>query len=140
MMTSIPLSSSGDTVPRLLMELIAVVCIETSHYVTFAKCGLGPDAPWCFFDSMADRKGKHIFVVKNEDMFLNLSPTISGEMHGYNIPEVTMAPDVPHWFSDEGKTFLTSCQDDKMLPEQAKRFICDGYMCFYQSTEVMMYR
>ena len=39
------------------MELFAVVCIETSHYVAFVKCGVGADAPWCFFDSMADRKG-----------------------------------------------------------------------------------
>ena len=28
------------------MELFAVVCIETSHYVSFVKCGPGPDAPW----------------------------------------------------------------------------------------------
>ena len=47
---------------RLFMELFAVVCIETSHYVTFVKSGLGPDAPWCFFDSMADRKGKHNYT------------------------------------------------------------------------------
>lgn len=40
------------------MELFAVVCIETSHYVAFVKCGSGLDAPWCFFDSMADRRGK----------------------------------------------------------------------------------
>ena len=40
------------------MELIAVVCIETSHYVSFVRCGDTPQAPWCFFDSMADRKGK----------------------------------------------------------------------------------
>ena len=39
------------------MELFAVVCIETSHYVAFVKCGVGADASWCFFDSMADRKG-----------------------------------------------------------------------------------
>lgn len=45
------------TVPRIFMELFAVVCIETSHYVAFVKCGSGLDAPWCFFDSMADRKG-----------------------------------------------------------------------------------
>ena len=41
------------------MELVAVVCIETSHYVSFVRCGDSPRAPWCFFDSMADRKGKH---------------------------------------------------------------------------------
>lgn len=46
------------SVPRVYMELFAVLCIETSHYVAFVKCGSGPDAPWCFFDSMADRKGK----------------------------------------------------------------------------------
>lgn len=45
------------TVPRIFMELFAVVCIETSHYVAFVKSGSGLDAPWCFFDSMADRKG-----------------------------------------------------------------------------------
>nr|CAD7424352.1 unnamed protein product [Timema monikensis] len=43
-------------IPRLYMELFAVVCIETSHYVAFVKCGSGSEAPWCFFDSMADRK------------------------------------------------------------------------------------
>ena len=47
---------------RLFMELFAVVCIETSHYVSFVKCGFGPDAPWCFFDSMADRKGEKIII------------------------------------------------------------------------------
>ena len=50
------------------MELVAVVCIETSHYVSFVRCGDSPRAPWCFFDSMADRKGKlsrnHILSVK----------------------------------------------------------------------------
>ena len=54
------LSRSTDAAPRIYLELFAVVCIETSHYVTFVKCGLGPDAPWCFFDSMADRKGELI--------------------------------------------------------------------------------
>lgn len=45
--------------PRLFMELFAVICIETSHYVAFVKCGVGHEAPWCFFDSMADRQGKY---------------------------------------------------------------------------------
>lgn len=55
------------------MELFAVVCIETSHYVSFVKCGSGEDDQWCLFDSMADRKGgvyiyiyiwKHFLKVK----------------------------------------------------------------------------
>lgn len=40
------------------MNLFAVLCIETSHYVSFNRCGPDPDSDWCFFDSMADRIGK----------------------------------------------------------------------------------
>ena len=101
------------------MELFAVVCIETSHYVSFVRCGSGRNAPWCFFDSMADRKG---------------------DQNGYNIPEVTPAPEVSRMFTEEGIDFLESCQDDKMLPPHAKRLICDGYMCFYRSPQVSMYQ
>jgi ubiquitin thioesterase CYLD len=41
--------------PRLTMDLFAVICIETSHFVSFVKCGTDRLAPWVFFDSMADR-------------------------------------------------------------------------------------
>ena len=41
------------------MELVAVVSIETSHYVSFVRCGDTLRAPWAFFDSMADRKGEN---------------------------------------------------------------------------------
>lgn len=44
--------------PIETMDLFAVVCIATSHYVAFVKCGTSADSEWCFFDSMADRKGK----------------------------------------------------------------------------------
>ncbi|XP_035214266.1 ubiquitin carboxyl-terminal hydrolase CYLD-like isoform X1 [Stegodyphus dumicola] len=106
-------------VPRIYMELFAVVCIETSHYVCFVKCGSGPDAPWCFFDSMADRKG---------------------EQNGYNIPEVVPFVDLRWWLSEEGMNFLLSAKDDKVLPEITRRLLCDAYMCMYQSSDVMMYR
>lgn len=63
------------TVPRIFMELFAVVCIETSHYVAFVKSGSGMDAPWCFFDSMADRKGNYMidkFSIAIRRMVLNV--------------------------------------------------------------------
>ncbi|RWS31794.1 Ubiquitin carboxyl-terminal hydrolase CYLD-like protein [Leptotrombidium deliense] len=107
------------SVQRIYMELFAVLCIETSHYVSFVKCGNGPDAPWCFFDSMADRKG---------------------EQNGYNIPEVVSFPDLRWWLSEEGTAFLLTTKDDKVLPEMARRLLCDAYMCFYQSPDMMMYR
>ncbi|CAG9769168.1 unnamed protein product [Ceutorhynchus assimilis] len=107
--------------PRLFMELFAVICIETSHYVAFVKCGVGHEAPWCFFDSMADRKG---------------------ERDGYNIPEMVACPDISQWLSNE-----IACRQlheefpvDRHLPEHARRLLCDAYICMYQSPDGMMYR
>uniref|UniRef100_A0A3Q2WCT1 Ubiquitin carboxyl-terminal hydrolase CYLD n=1 Tax=Haplochromis burtoni TaxID=8153 RepID=A0A3Q2WCT1_HAPBU len=60
------------TMIRDKMELFAVLCIETSHYVSFVKYGPNTE-DWIFFDSMADRQG---------------------EMDGYNIPEVQPCPEV----------------------------------------------
>ena len=56
-------SSEERTLDKQKMELFAVVCIETSHYVAFVKCGVKADSPWCFFDSMADRKGEWLFLL-----------------------------------------------------------------------------
>ncbi|CAL4135099.1 unnamed protein product, partial [Meganyctiphanes norvegica] len=104
---------------RVYMELFAVVCIETSHYVAFTRCGSGPDATWCFFDSMADRKG---------------------EQHGYNIPTVTECGDLMQWVGEEGSQMLHALTDNKALPDLPRRLLCDAYMCLYQSPKVMMYR
>lgn len=41
------------------MQLFAVLCIQTSHYVSFVKYGADPHS-WIFFDSMADRFGKTV--------------------------------------------------------------------------------
>ena len=47
---------------RVRLELFAVVCINTSHYVSFARCGeAGPQDDWVFFDSMADRVGEFLY-------------------------------------------------------------------------------
>ncbi|XP_068621279.1 ubiquitin carboxyl-terminal hydrolase CYLD isoform X2 [Battus philenor] len=100
------------SVPRVYMELFAVLCIETSHYVAFVKTGVGHDAPWCFFDSMADRKG---------------------ERNGYNIPEIVCLPELGAWLSEEGGR-------DRQPPTHAKRLLADAYMCFYRSPDVAMYR
>lgn len=114
------LSNTKDKeIPRIQMDLFAVLCIETSHYVCFVKCGKGPDAPWCFFDSMADRKG---------------------EQNGYNIPEVLLFDEFAFWTSDNGVSYLLNHKDDKLLPEMARRLICDAYLCFYQYNELTTYR
>ncbi|KAG5879245.1 hypothetical protein JTB14_017098 [Gonioctena quinquepunctata] len=107
--------------PRLYMELFAVICIETSHYVAFVKCGVGHEAPWCFFDSMADRLG---------------------EKNGFNIPEMVACPDISRWLSDDRicRQLHEDFPVDRHLPEHARRLLCDAYICMYQSSDVMMYR
>lgn len=77
-------------------------------------------------------------------IFLNFYLTISlffvpGEQDGYNIPEVVACPSLPEWLSERGAQRLNQIHDEKMLPEHAKRLLCDAYMCIYQSTDVMMY-
>ncbi|XP_023951500.2 ubiquitin carboxyl-terminal hydrolase CYLD [Bicyclus anynana] len=106
--------------PRVYMELFAVLCIETSHYVAFVKTGAPHDAPWCFFDSMADRKG---------------------ERNGYNIPEIVEIAELGAWLSEEGGRALHAAAPlDRQLPAPAKRLLADAYMCFYRSPDLAMYR
>lgn len=42
----------------VIMELFAVMCIATSHYVSYVRCGDEDNETWIYFDSMADRVGK----------------------------------------------------------------------------------
>lgn len=57
--------SLAHTPPQEKLELFAVLCIETSHYVSFVKHG-PKITDWIFFDSMADRVGER----KNDFFFL----------------------------------------------------------------------
>lgn len=111
-------SSGSDprTPPREKLELFAVLCIETSHYVSFVKYG-PQDTDWIFFDSMADR---------------------IGESNGYNIPEVRACPEVGQYLH------MSLAQLANQVPREmegvAKRLFCDGYMYLYQSKSMSLYR
>ena len=50
--------------------------------------------------------------------------SILAEKHGYNIPEVTAAPNEANWLSEDGVKLLNNCRDDKMSPDFAKFVIC----------------
>uniref|UniRef100_A0A9J7Y1T2 ubiquitinyl hydrolase 1 n=1 Tax=Cyprinus carpio carpio TaxID=630221 RepID=A0A9J7Y1T2_CYPCA len=110
-------SSGSDrrTPPREKLELFAVLCIETSHYVSFVKYG-PQDTDWIFFDSMADRVGND----------------------GYNIPEVRACPEVGQYLH------MPLAQLANQVPREmegvAKRLFCDGYMYLYQSKTMSLYR
>ncbi|XP_062854083.1 ubiquitin carboxyl-terminal hydrolase CYLD isoform X2 [Trichomycterus rosablanca] len=104
-----------QTSPREKLELFAVLCIETSHYVSFVK--YGPEkTDWIFFDSMADREG---------------------EVNGYNIPEVKACPEVAHYL--EMPLAELAKQAPREIKGVAKRLFCDGYMYLYQSRSMALY-
>ncbi|XP_028591858.2 ubiquitin carboxyl-terminal hydrolase CYLD-like [Podarcis muralis] len=103
-------------VPREKLELFAVLCIETSHYVSFVK--YGPEKEnWMFFDSMADRHG-------DED--------------GFNIPTVTLCPEVAKYL--EMPVATLAMQQPRDMEGVAKRLFCDAYMYMYQSKKMALYK
>ncbi|AWP10471.1 putative ubiquitin carboxyl-terminal hydrolase CYLD-like [Scophthalmus maximus] len=104
------------TLTRDKLELFAVLCIETSHYVSFIKHG--PSAEdWIFFDSMADRQG---------------------ESDGYNIPEVRSCPELGAYL--EMSPAELAAQVPRDMKGVAKRLYCDAYMYLYQSSSMCLYR
>ncbi|XP_074842680.1 ubiquitin carboxyl-terminal hydrolase CYLD-like [Carettochelys insculpta] len=103
-------------VPREKMELFAVLCIETSHYVSFVK--YGPEKEnWMFFDSMADRHG---------------------DENGFNIPIVTLCPEVAKYLQLPVATL--AMEQPRDMEGVAKRLFCDAYMYMYQSKKMALYK
>ena len=64
---------------------------------------------------------------------------LSGEQNGYNIPEMSPAPEVEKILSESSSADFKSSRANSM-GEQVKRLCSDAYMCFYQSPDVRMYR
>lgn len=99
-------------VERHQMQLFAVLCIDTSHYVSFVKYGPNPRS-WIFFDSMADRCGD--------------------DKNGYNVPVIRSCPEIGDFFSQSEEEM--SKADVRECSELVRRLLCDSYMCLYQRTE-----
>uniref|UniRef100_A0A3P8VS20 ubiquitinyl hydrolase 1 n=1 Tax=Cynoglossus semilaevis TaxID=244447 RepID=A0A3P8VS20_CYNSE len=96
-------AASVAPVPRHTMQLFAVLCIHTSHYVSFVKYGSDPHA-WLFFDSMADRD----------------------DHNGYNIPEIQACPEVGDFLHLPVEELTRSSLSQ--VPELMRRLLCDSYM------------
>ncbi|XP_016297915.1 ubiquitin carboxyl-terminal hydrolase CYLD-like isoform X2 [Sinocyclocheilus anshuiensis] len=99
-------------VQRHQMQLFAVLCINTSHYISFVKYGPNPRS-WIFFDSMADRCGD--------------------DNNGYNVPVIRSCPEVGDFLSQSEEEMSTA--DVSQSSEMVRRLLCDSYMCLYQRTE-----
>ncbi|XP_034440581.1 ubiquitin carboxyl-terminal hydrolase CYLD [Hippoglossus hippoglossus] len=107
----VPANVSPDTpVPRHMMQLFAVLCIQTSHYVSFVKYGPDPRS-WLFFDSMADRCGD--------------------DQSGFNIPEIRACPELGDFLSRPEEELARA--NPSQTPELTRRLLCDSYMFLYQS-------
>ncbi|XP_034726257.1 ubiquitin carboxyl-terminal hydrolase CYLD [Etheostoma cragini] len=102
--------ASNTCVPRHTMQLFAVLCIQTSHYVSFVKYGSDPHS-WLFFDSMADRCGD--------------------DQHGYNIPEIQACPELGDFLSQPEEELARS--NPSQAPELVRRLLCDPYMFLYHN-------
>ncbi|XP_038630731.1 ubiquitin carboxyl-terminal hydrolase CYLD-like, partial [Scyliorhinus canicula] len=103
-------------IPQQTMQLFAVLCIQTSHYVAFVKHGTGDDH-WLFFDSMADREGGQ---------------------NGFNIPRVEQCPEVADYLAMKPEDL--EAMDPKAIPSSARRLLLDASMCFYYSQSLCLYK
>ncbi|CAL8309437.1 unnamed protein product [Lota lota] len=98
------------------LDLFAVLCIETSHYVSFVKHG--PESQdWIFFDSMADREGG---------------------LNGFNIPQIQACPEVGEYLDMPPVELANQVPRD--MKGVAKRLFCDAYMYLYKNTAQALYR
>lgn len=109
------------------LDLFAVLCIQTSHYVAFVKCKTqqgGVD--WLFFDSMSDR-------INNQT----------------NIPSVTRVRDFENWLDEptRNKYFFEDLElivrdprptSQKFSEDEMKqlRLFRDGAFFFYENSTV----
>ncbi|XP_019849469.1 PREDICTED: ubiquitin carboxyl-terminal hydrolase CYLD-like [Amphimedon queenslandica] len=105
---------SADVGQILKMELLSVICVETSHYVCYTRSG----EKWLFHDSMADRL---------YDM--------------YNVPRVVdVTAGLQDWIysptASEDRLMNTPARD---IPEYVRRFTQDIYMCVYVNPDLDMY-
>ncbi|KAM4622977.1 ubiquitin carboxyl-terminal hydrolase CYLD-like [Discoglossus pictus] len=104
-------TSSDSLVPTRKLELLAVLCIKTNHFISFVKYGPGKNS-WVFFDSMAGRSGNEI---------------------GTNIPLVRSCPQLGDYLSMSEEQF--SSVDIMKMDTMCKRFFSDSYMCIYQNPD-----
>ncbi|KAI1888799.1 hypothetical protein AGOR_G00172460 [Albula goreensis] len=111
-----PSAATHHSAPKEKLQLFAVLCIETSHYVSFVRYGPGAK-DWMFFDSMADREG---------------------DQDGYNIPTVWACPEVGRYL--EMPLAELAAQVPREMDGVAKRLFCDAYMYLYQSPSMALYR
>ena len=122
---------TGDITHFSKMQLLSVICIETSHYVCFTRSG----DKWLFHDSMADRLRKINHIIS---LLIIILYSIDDM---YNIPKVVdVTAGLQEWIysptASEDRLMNTAAKD---IPEYVRRFTQDIYMCVYVNPDLDMY-
>ncbi|XP_048353935.1 ubiquitin carboxyl-terminal hydrolase CYLD-like [Sphaerodactylus townsendi] len=107
--------NSSSTKSQIL-ELFAVLCIESNHYVAFVRYGASRQS-WLFFDSMAGRLEKE---------------------NGSHIPLVKACPQLGHYLAMAPEDI--SAVDIKQMDQFSRRLFCDSYTFMYQRPKFSSYR
>ncbi|XP_003374713.1 putative ubiquitin carboxyl- hydrolase CYLD [Trichinella spiralis] len=117
----------------VILQLAAVLCIESSHYVSFVRVGDRPESDWIFFDSMADREVSNSYCII-------VIIFCAGEETGHNVPEVRLFSDFCRWLSPENVDQLHRSTIDSNACAPFERLITDCYLCFYYWPDGLLYK
>ncbi|XP_077191450.1 ubiquitin carboxyl-terminal hydrolase CYLD-like [Paroedura picta] len=97
------------------LELFAVLCIESNHYVAFVRCGASRWS-WLFFDSMAGQ-------LQNDK--------------GSHIPVVKACPQLGHYLAMAPEEI--SAVTIKQMDQFSRKFFCDSYTFMYHRPKFSSY-
>ena len=146
-----------DALAKGELELLSVLCIETSHYVCFSRDSEGR---WLFFDSMANRVCElRATLLIHQPLSLSPSPPLSlslclppslspslslpspslSPVDQYNIPRGVDCTDQLREWVYEGDQERLMAVGPRELPELVRRFTQDVYMCVYIQPDYGMY-
>lgn len=71
-------------------------------------------------------------------MCFNDARGFAGGQNGFNIPQVSPCPEVEAYLKMTPEELHTL--DPKSIQGQARRLLCDAYMCMYQSPTMSLYK
>ena len=118
------------------LELLSVLCIETSHYVCFTR---DPEGRWLFFDNMANRVCEFLEDSVCTSAYDSCFPLPLPPDDQYNIPRgVDCTAQLNEWVYG-GSTEKLMAAGPRDLPELVRRFTQDIYMCVYIQPDHGMY-
>lgn len=75
---------------------------------------------------------------KKTIVFSNSACGFAGGQNGFNIPQVSPCPEVEAYLKMTPEELHTL--DPKSIQGQARRLLCDAYMCMYQSPTMSLYK